>query len=73
MNKLIASEEQSMIQWARDNFHQKVGVSGNIRAIWHPTVRREMWRLKQQQMKKIREKASELDLVAALRKKGVTV
>lgn len=49
-NKVTPTQEQEFIQWARDNFHQKVGVSGPIRAIWHPIVRKEMWRLKKSQM-----------------------
>lgn len=57
---LSSKEEQEFIKWAQDNYHEKVGVSGNIRALWHPVVRKEMHRLKRLQMQKIREKANEI-------------
>lgn len=56
--QLSAIEAKEYVKWAQDNFHQKVGVSGNIRAIWHPVVRQEMKRLKAKQMETVKAKLS---------------
>ena len=54
MLDLTSKETAEYIQWARDNYHSKVGISGAIKAIWHPTVRQEMHRIRLRQMDKIK-------------------
>jgi hypothetical protein len=54
MLELTTKETADYVQWARDNYHSKVGISGAIKAMWHPTVRQEMHRLRLKQMDKIR-------------------
>ena len=61
LNELTPEQEKEYSKWAQDNYHQKVGVSGNISAMWHPAVRKEMYRLKRLQLEVIRRKASELN------------
>jgi len=58
--KLTSKETTEYIQWARDNYHTKVGISGAIKAIWHPVVRQEMHRIRLRQMDKIRSKVKEM-------------
>ena len=53
---LSKKEEQTYVKWAQDNYHQKVGIHGAIRAIWHPVVRAEMKRLKAKQLAGIRKR-----------------
>ena len=54
--KLTPEENAEYIQWARDNYHSKVGTTGKIRALWHPVVRQEMHRLHLKQLEAIRLK-----------------
>jgi hypothetical protein len=63
--KLTTEETKEYIQWARDNYHSKVGISGAIKAIWHPVVRQEMHRLRLKQMDKIRLKVKEIGMKKA--------
>ena len=63
--KLTTEENAEYIQWARDNYHSKVGISGAIKAIWHPVVRQEMHRLRLKQMDKIRLKVKEMGIKKA--------
>ena len=63
--KLTTKETAEYIQWARDNYHSKVGISGTIKAMWHPTVRQEMHRLRLKQMDKIRLKVKEIGMKKA--------
>jgi len=63
--KLTTEENAEYIQWARDNYHSKVGISGAIKAIWHPVVRQEMHRLRLKQMDKIRLKVKEIGMKKA--------
>ena len=58
--KLTPKENTEYIQWARDNYHSKVGISGPIKAIWHPVVRREMHRIRLRQMDKIKLRVKEM-------------
>lgn len=60
-------QRETLIQWAKDNYHQKVGVSGRIKAIWHPIVRAEMHRLRLKQMKQIRVKLEEHKIATSLK------
>ena len=60
MPDLTPKENTEYIQWARDNYHTKVGVSGAIKAIWHPAVRQEMHRIRLRQMDKLRAKVKEM-------------
>jgi hypothetical protein len=53
---LSKEEEKAFVKWAQDNYHQKVGIHGTIRAIWHPVVRNEMKRLKAEQLRGIKKK-----------------
>jgi len=57
---LTTKETLDHVQWARDNYHTKVGISGAIRAIWHPLVRQEMHRLRLRQMDKIKQRVKEI-------------
>jgi len=70
MNKmfkeLTETEEKTYIKWARDNYHSKVGISGTIKALWHPVVRKEMRRIRTIQSEKVRQ------LVSLMVKKGGT-
>jgi predicted Rossmann-fold nucleotide-binding protein len=59
--KLTPEENAEYIQWARDNYHTKVGISGPIKAIWHPVARQEMHRLRRKQMAKIKLKVKEME------------
>jgi len=63
--KLTPKENTEHIQWARDNYHTKVGISGAIKAMWHPVVREEMHRLRLAQMKTIRLKVKEMGIKKA--------
>ena len=63
--KLTTKENAEHIQWARDNYHAKVGISGAIKAMWHPTVRQEMHRLRTKQMDKIRLRVKEIGMKKA--------
>ena len=63
--KLTTKETEDYVQWARDNYHSKVGISGAIKAIWHPVVRQEMHRLRLKQMDKIRLKVKEMGIKKA--------
>jgi hypothetical protein len=65
MLELTTKENAEYIQWARDNYHSKVGISGTIKAMWHPTVRQEMHRLRLKQMDKIRLKVKEIGMKKA--------
>lgn len=65
MLELTTKETAEYIQWARDNYHSKVGISGTIKAMWHPTVRQEMHRLRLKQMDKIRLKVKEIGMKKA--------
>ena len=56
----MKTSEKDYIQWARDNYHSKVGLSGKIKIMWHPTVRREMHRLHTKQLDIIRAKVKEM-------------
>jgi hypothetical protein len=49
------TEKSELIQWAQDHYHSLCGVSGGIKAIWHPVVRREMRRLRASQMRRFKE------------------
>ena len=63
--KLTTKENEDYIQWARDNYHSKVGISGAIKAMWHPTVRQEMHRLRRKQMDKIKLRVKEIGMKEA--------
>ena len=65
MPELTHKENAEHIQWARDNYHSKVGVSGAIKAIWHPVVRQEMHRLRTKQMDRILLKVKEMGIKKA--------
>jgi translation initiation factor IF-1 len=66
--KLTHKENTEHIQWARDNYHTKVGISGPIKAIWHPAVRQEMHRIRLRQMDKIKLRVKEMtEAKAAIR------
>ena len=58
--KLTTKENTEYIQWARDNYHSKVGISGAVKAMWHPVVRREMYHLRRKQMATIKLKVKEM-------------
>ena len=58
--KLTTKENTEYIQWARDNYHTKVGISGAIKAIWHPVVRQEMHRIRLRQMDKVKLRVKEM-------------
>ena len=62
---LTPKENTEYIQWARDNYHSKVGISGPIKAIWHPVVRQEMHRMRLRQMDKIRLRVKEMAVAKA--------
>ena len=61
--KLIHEQSVEYLQWARDNYHQKVGISGKIKAMWHPTARCEMQRLRLRQMRGIKALVKAADAV----------
>tara|TARA_R110000824_G_C14704731_1_gene623079 strand:+ start:158 stop:370 length:213 start_codon:yes stop_codon:yes gene_type:complete len=61
MLKLTHEQHTEYIQWARDNYHQKVGISGKVKAMWHPTVRCEMKRLRLKQMQCIKSIVKAMD------------
>ena len=63
--KLTSKETTEYIQWARDNYHSKVGISGPIKAIWHPVVRQEMHRIRLRQMDKVKLRVKEMAAVKA--------
>tara|TARA_R110002153_G_scaffold260482_1_gene420527 strand:- start:68 stop:286 length:219 start_codon:yes stop_codon:yes gene_type:complete len=63
--KLTTKETADYVQWARDNYHSKVGISGAIKAMWHPTVRQEMHRLRRKQMDKIKLRVKEIGMKKA--------
>lgn len=63
--KLTTKETADYVQWARDNYHSKVGISGAIKAMWHPTVRQEMHRLRRKQMDKIKLRVKEIGMKEA--------
>ena len=63
--KLTTKETEDYVQWARDNYHSKVGISGAIKAMWHPTVRQEMHRLRRKQMDKIKLRVKEIGMKEA--------
>ena len=65
MLDLTSEETAEYIQWARDNYHSKVGISGAIIAIWHPTVRQEMHRIRLRQMDKIKLRVKEIAVAKA--------
>jgi len=65
MLKLTTKENAEYIQWAKDNYHSKVGISGAIKAIWHPVVRQEMHRLRTKQMDTIKLKVKEMGMKKA--------
>jgi len=52
--RLTHEQHRDHVQWSKDNYHQKVGISGKIKALWHPTVRHEMQRLRLKQMQGIK-------------------
>jgi len=52
--KLTHEQNREYLQWAKDRYHQKVGISGKIKALWHPAVRCEMQRLRLKQMRGIK-------------------
>ena len=56
---LTPKQEQEYLQWARDNYHTKVGLSGEIKGFWHPVVRQEMQRLHQLQVQAIKNKMNQ--------------
>ena len=58
--KLTPKETEEHIQWARDNYHTKVGISGAIKAIWHPVVRQEMHRMRLEQMNRIKLRVKDM-------------
>ena len=62
---LTTKENTEHIQWARDNYHAKVGISGPIKAIWHPAVRQEMHRIRLGQMDKIKLRVKEIAVAKA--------
>ena len=62
---LTPKENTEYIQWARDNYHSKVGISGAIKAIWHQTVRQEMHRIRLRQMDKIKLRVKEIAVAKA--------
>ena len=57
-NELTEEENKTYIQWAKDNYHSKVGISGTIKALWHPVVRKEMRRQRSIQSDKVRQLVS---------------
>ena len=59
---LTPEETKEYIQWARDNYHTKVGTTGKIRALWHPVVRQEMHRLHLKQLAAIKLKVKEMGM-----------
>ena len=59
--KLTHKENAEYIQWARDNYHTKVGISGEIKSMWHPVARQEMHRLRRKQVAKIKLKVKEME------------
>jgi predicted Rossmann-fold nucleotide-binding protein len=61
--KITPKEHEELIKWSKDNYHTKVGLTGNIKFWWHPVVRLEMQRLHQEQLKAIK-------LIVAKRKKS---
>ena len=63
--KLTTEETAEHIQWARDNYHSRVGVFGAIKAIWHPVVRQEMHRIRTKQMDRILLKVKEMGIKKA--------
>tara|TARA_R110002020_G_scaffold204603_3_gene408842 strand:- start:64 stop:273 length:210 start_codon:yes stop_codon:yes gene_type:complete len=63
--KLTPKETTEYIQWARDNYHSKVGISGSIKAIWHPVVRQEMHRIRLRQMDEIKLRVKEIAVAKA--------
>jgi|TARA_R110002153_G_scaffold67586_2_gene179975 hypothetical protein len=65
MPNLTTKENTEHIQWARDNYHAKVGISGPIKAIWHPAVRQEMHRIRLGQMDKIKLRVKEIAVAKA--------
>ena len=65
MLELTTKETADYVQWARDNYHSKVGISGAIKAMWHPTVRQEMHRLRRKQMDKIKLRVKEIGMKKA--------
>ena len=67
MLKLTTEENAEHIQWARDNYPTKVGISGAIKAIWHPVVRQEMHRLRLRQMDRIKQRVKEMGMKKAQR------
>lgn len=65
MPNLTTKENTEHIQWARDNYHSKAGISGPIKAIWHPAVRQEMHRIRLGQMDKIKLRVKEIAVAKA--------
>jgi len=65
MLELTSKETAEYTQWARDNYHSKVGISGAIKAIWHPVVRQEMHRIRLRQMDKIKLRVKEMAVAKA--------
>tara|TARA_R110002167_G_scaffold242392_1_gene448000 strand:+ start:585 stop:797 length:213 start_codon:yes stop_codon:yes gene_type:complete len=65
MLNLTTKENAEHIQWARDNYHTKVGISGVIKAMWHPTVRQEMHRLRLRQLDKVKQRVKEMGMKKA--------
>ena len=63
--KLTTEETAEHIQWARDNYHSKVGISGAIKAIWHPVVRQEMHSIRLRQMDKVKLRVKEIAVAKA--------
>jgi|TARA_Y100000310_G_scaffold78593_1_gene75252 hypothetical protein len=63
--KLTPEETKEYIQWARDNYHSKVGTAGKIRALWHPVVQQEMHRLHLKQLAAIKLKVKEMGVKKA--------
>ena len=62
---LTPKETAEHIQWARDNYHSKVGVAGAIKAICHPVVRQEMHRMRLEQMNRIKLRVKSMDAAKA--------
>ena len=58
--KITPKEHKELIKWSKDNYHTKVGTTGNIKSWWHPVVRVEMQRLHQKQLKAIKLKVAEM-------------
>lgn len=59
--KLTHAQNRDHLQWAKDNYHQKVGISGKIKALWHPVVRCEMQRLRLKQMQGMKSIVKAMD------------